>query len=374
MPTQVNGLPVDMDEKIVVVEDDLQLNATILETLKHHGYSCLAFSDPKKALVEIENNDIALLITDLKMPDIDGITLARSALSAHPDTRVLVITGFSTLSTVLYALRLGVDSYILKPFRSEELLLNVRLSLERRRLILDNRRYQSDLEKMVDEQIRELRERHQRLSRSQMESIFAISNIIEARDAYTRGHTERVTYFAVTMAERLGWSEERIRELGIGAPLHDIGKIGVPNTILNKKGPFTFTEFEIMKRHPEIGYQMVRGSGFSKSVMACILYHQERFDGGGYPYGLAGYDIPEEGRLMAACDAFDAMTSDRIYRPAMPVEKAIRIMREESGSHFDPEIAAVFCGLFEKGVFDAVLGGRDVKMEFEKLVSRLTAA
>jgi putative two-component system response regulator len=349
-----------MDETILIAEDDIDLSETICETLRREGYRCLAFADPRDALETARRIDIDLLLTDLKMPHLDGISLAREVTGIHPETRVIVITGYSTMTTVIEGLRLGIDSYILKPFRGEEILFNVRKSVERRRLLHENRSYQAGLESMVVEQTRELSERYGRLSRSQFESIFAIGNIIEARDAYTRGHTERVTLIAVALAERLGWDEERI------------GKIGVSDSILKKEGPLTFREFEQMKYHPEIGYRMVENSRLASVAVGCILYHHERFDGEGYPFGLKGEDIPEEGRLMTICDSFDAMTSDRVYRPALPLERAVGIMQEGSGIQFDPHMASLFLQMIEKGSFDSVLVREEIREEFERLVTRMT--
>ena len=362
-----------MAEKILIAEDDLDLANSIRAALERESYECSAHADPRRALREAEEGEVGLLLTDLKMPHMDGIELARRVKRIQPDARIVVITAHSTMDTVLEALRMGIDSYILKPFRSEELLFSVRQSLERRRLELENRRYQAGLEEMVEEKTRELLARHTRLSRSQMEGIFAIGNIIEARDAYTRGHTERVTYFAVALAERLGWPEESIKELGVGSPLHDIGKIGVPDYILNKVGKLTFQEFDVMKRHPEIGYSMVRGCNLTPVAIGCIIYHQERFDGSGYPFGLSGGDIPEEGRLMAVCDAFDAMTSTRIYRPALTLEKTLGILRDNSGTQFDPRMANAFLELVDSGVLDSAISRSDFRSEFEGLVARLTA-
>ncbi len=361
-----------MEETILIAEDDLDLSESICETLRKEGYRCLAFANPLDALETANRVDIDLLVTDLKMPHIDGIELARNIKSLQPDSRVIVITGFSTMNTVIEGLRLGIDGYILKPFRSEEILFNVKKSMERRRLIRQNRSYQAGLESMVVDQTRELVDRYGRLSRSQFESIFAIGNIIEARDAYTRGHTERVTLFSVALAERYGWPENRIRELAIGSPLHDIGKIGVPDGILKKKGPLNFNEFEHMKLHPEIGYEMVKNSDLPSVSVGCILFHQERYDGKGYPFGLKGEDIPEEGRLMTVCDAFDAMTSDRVYRPTMPVERAMDIVREYAGTQFDPHMAEQFLQLIDAGAFDRLLYLEEIREEFEQLVARMT--
>lgn len=362
-----------MPAKIFLAEDDLELSAIICETLNKEGYDCRGFSNPREALEACRLEEIDLLLTDLKMPEMNGIELAQRTLEAQPDTRVIVITGYSTLTTVIDAMRAGIDNYILKPFRSEELLFNVRRSIERRRMVLMNRRYQAGLEQMVAEQTEQLVERHKKLCRSQLESIFAIGNIIEARDAYTRGHTERVTVFAVALAEKMGWSEQLIRELGVGSPLHDIGKIGVPDSILKKKGRLTFQEMEMMKLHPEIGYEMVKGSEMAPGTVEAIIFHHERYGGGGYPFGLEGKNIPETGRLMAICDAFDAMTSDRVYRPALPLETAIGEMKKESGSQFDPEMTTAFLELIKEGTLDATIIRRGMKREFEKLISRLTA-
>ncbi|HUX06404.1 MAG TPA: HD domain-containing phosphohydrolase [Acidobacteriota bacterium] len=361
-----------MEETILIAEDDLGLSETICETLSREGYHCLAFADPLEALEAAKRVDVDLLVTDLKMPHLDGIELARKVSGIQPDSRIIVITGYSTMNTVIEGLRLGIDSYILKPFRSEEIVFNVKKSMERRRLIRENRNYQAGLESMVVDQTRELVDRYGRLSRSQFESIFAIGNIIEARDTYTRGHTERVTLFSVALAESCGWPEHRIRDLAIGSPLHDIGKIGVPDKILKKKGPLNFKEFELMKLHPEIGYEMVEHSDLPSVAVGCILFHQERYDGKGYPFGLKGEDIPEEGRLMTVCDAFDAMTSDRVYRPAMPVDRAMDIVREYSGTQFDPHMAEQFLKLIEAGAFDPLLYLKEIREEFERLVTRMT--
>lgn len=363
MPEQV--------DTILIAEDDAALNEAMSESLRRRGFECVACTDPRGALEHARTGKISLLLTDLKMPHIDGIGLCERVHELQPDARMVIVTAYSTIGTVLDALRMGIDGYILKPFREEELILNVENALKRRRLILDNRRYQEGLEQMVEEKTRQLMSHQRELSYSQVLNIFAIGNIIEARDVYTRGHTERVTYFAVELAERLGWRENQIVDLGIGSPLHDIGKIGVPDEILKKQGPLTFREFEIMKKHPEIGYRMVRGTDLAPLTVGCIIYHQERFDGRGYPFGLAGENIPPEGRLMAVCDAFDAMTSTRVYRPALPVEKALQIIRENMGAQFDPEMGRAFLELVDKGAFDGIISETAIKADFEALISRL---
>lgn len=360
-----------MPARIVLADDDLDLNSSISALLSGAGYDIVSFDDPRAALEEIRENDCDLLIADLKMPHLTGLEMAEVVRELRPDTRILVITGHSSMQSVLDALRMGVDQYIPKPFNAELLLFQVRRALERRNLEMENRRYAKGIARLVEERTHELVRRQLELRTSQLENIFAIGNIIEARDTYTRGHTERVTLYAVSVAEKLGWENERIRNLGIGSPLHDIGKIGVADAILKKQGPLDFSEYERMKDHPAIGYEMVRGIDLAPGTVACILYHHERFDGKGYPFGIKGADIPAEGRIMAICDAFDAMTSTRIYRPAMTVEKALDIVCSNSGSQFDPDYADVFKELVESHAIDSLLYEADISEEFGDLLERL---
>ncbi|MBD3169008.1 MAG: response regulator [candidate division Zixibacteria bacterium] len=179
------------------------------------------------------------------------------------------------------------------------------------------------------------------LENTYLATLSALANAIETRDEYTRGHTERVFQAAEAIAIELGWEEERLKSLRMGGLLHDIGKIGVPDAILNKPGPLTSEEFEIMKSHPILGAKIVEGIPFLKPAMPYILYHHERFDGTGYPHGLAGEDIPIEGRILAVVDTIDAITSDRPYRKGMGIDKAIDELNIHSGTQFDPEIVKV---------------------------------
>lgn len=172
-------------------------------------------------------------------------------------------------------------------------------------------------------------------------TISALANAIETRDRYTRGHTERVHKAAVAIATEMGWNEERMKALRMGGLLHDIGKIGVPDAILNKPGPLTPQEFEIMKSHPILGAKIVEAIPFLRPALPYILYHHERYDGKGYPHGLAGDEIPIEGRILAVVDTVDAITSDRPYRRGKNIEIAVEELKAHAGTQFDPEIVAI---------------------------------
>ena len=173
---------------------------------------------------------------------------------------------------------------------------------------------------------------------------------MEARDIYTRGHTERVCYMAQTLCLEMGWNEEQLWEAKMGGILHDIGKIGVPDAILNKAQTLTEDEFEIMKRHTICGAKILEDISFSAPAIPYVLYHHERYDGKGYPYGLRSSEIPIQGRLMAVVDTFDAMTSDRPYRKAKSFKMALDEIKDCAGTQFDPEIAQLFLSVWEKGL------------------------
>jgi HD-GYP domain-containing protein (c-di-GMP phosphodiesterase class II) len=214
-------------------------------------------------------------------------------------------------------------------------------------------RYAEDLRKSY------LHERQQReqLIQSQRATAITLAKAIEKRDRYTGGHTDRVTEYAKLTAKQLDWPEERLAVLELAGHLHDVGKIGVPDAVLNKPGKLTVEEFEMMKAHPEIGEQIIRGIDFLEALVPYVLYHHERYDGKGYPKGLSGEAIPIEGRLLAVSDTFDAMTSSRPYRKQLDPERAIEEIKRCSGTQFDPNIVVVFLEIWKAGLLDPILLG-----------------
>ncbi|MFQ5608192.1 MAG: HD-GYP domain-containing protein, partial [Candidatus Zixiibacteriota bacterium] len=193
---------------------------------------------------------------------------------------------------------------------------------------------------------------NERLTESNLDALRALANAIEARDRYTGGHTDRVTKMAEMIAGVLGWNEKRMMELRQGCTLHDIGKIGVPDAILNKTGALDEFEANIMRKHPEMGVHIITGIDFLKSAVPYILYHHERYDGQGYPMRLETEQIPIEGRILAVVDTFDAIVSDRPYRRGAGHEKAIREIRDNRGSQFDPVIADIFLEIYENRPYE----------------------
>ncbi len=212
-------------------------------------------------------------------------------------------------------------------------------------------RYAEDLRKSY------LHERQQmdKLIQSQKATAITLAKAIEKRDRYTAGHTDRVTEYAILTAKQMNWSEERMAVLELAGHLHDVGKIGVPDAVLNKPGKLTVEEFELMKSHPEIGEQIIRGIDFLEALVPYVLYHHERYDGKGYPKGLSGEAIPIEGRLLAVSDTFDAMTSSRPYRKQLDPERAIEEIKRCSGTQFDPNIVGVFLEMWREGLLEPIL-------------------
>lgn len=196
---------------------------------------------------------------------------------------------------------------------------------------------------------------YETISESYKNFILVLANAIEARDQYTRGHIERVTKFAKSTAEEMGWDEEKIKEIEMGGILHDIGKIGVPDNILNKTDRLTKEEYEVIKTHPIIGRNMLKSMVSFDPAISYILYHHERYDGNGYPFQLKGTDIPSGGRIIAVADSFDAMTSDRPYRKGMDTKEAVLELEKNSGSQFDPDIVNAFIRLYKNGKIEEII-------------------
>jgi putative two-component system response regulator len=271
------------------------------------------------------------------MPQVSGIELLQGAKELYPDMAVVMATAVDQRDTAIQALMLGAYAYIIKPFHKNEFLINVVNALERRRLALESKRHREILEAKVRERTAEVRNREEEIA---LHLIMAVGH----RDEETGEHIKRLGRYSVAMAEALGWDQERIDFMRVAAPMHDVGKIGVPDIILQKHGQLTPDEFEIIKEHTRIGGIILGGTSIPLLQMAkdIALYHHEKWDGSGYPHGLSGEDIPEAARIVTVADVYDALSHDRVYRKACREQEVISIMREKKGSHFDPAIFDCF--------------------------------
>lgn len=307
--------------KILLAEDDDFLRGMMTMILQGVGYEVRAVEDGSLALACFEEYAPDLVVSDISMPQMNGYALLKAIRELPLGTAVpfLFTSAHTERSDVTRARRMGVDDYLFKPFEPEELLEAVEVRLARRRAVL----------------ISDTHEAH-------IQTVCMLANVIEARDAYTRGHVERVCAYARAMGRALAWDADRMIILEYGAILHDIGKIIVPSEMLNKKDAFTEQEWAIMRRHSRAGAHMLRGVTHLQAAIPYVLHHHEKWDGSGYPEGLCRDAIPLEGRLMAIVDVFDAMTTERPYHIAVPPAEALESIRAGSGQAFDPYLVSAF--------------------------------
>ena len=298
--------------------------------------------DGSQAIQKIKSNSHDLVLSDIVMPEMDGMRLLRHLREQDKDIPVIMVTAMHDISIALEAIRAGAYDYILKPFEKDQLYHSVRRALEHRHLVLENRSYQRNLEHLVAERTQQLSITLQNLEQSYDYTLEALGGALDAKDAETEGHCQRVTAITILIAKIMKVGKEPLRHIARGAFLHDIGKMGIPDQVLRKPGPLTEDERELMKRHCDIGYTVLKRIPFLKEAAEIVLSHQEFYNGTGYPRGLKGQEIPIGARIFAVADTFDAMTSDRPYRKALPVSAARAEIQKFSGVQFDPQVVKAF--------------------------------
>src|SRR5438105_9526915 len=311
-------------ERILVVDDEETIREIVSSMLTHANYKCRQAASGLEAIALLDSGEeFELMLSDLMMADLDGIGLLERTKERFPDMPVVMVTAVHDISVALAAIRNGAYDYLLKPFEREQLLAMVRRALEHRRLKLENRAYQSNLESLVAARTEQLRQAMTDLERSYDITLEALGDALDLKDAETEGHSKRVTAFTIAMARAMGLSPEKIRIIARGAFLHDIGKMAIPDAILRKPGPLTRDETAIMQEHALRGYQMLRKIPFLSEAAEIVYSHQEKYDGTGYPRGLKAEEIPLGARIFSVADTLDAITSDRPYRGA-PTLRAAR--------------------------------------------------
>ena len=335
-------------DRILVVDDEDAIREIVSSMLASAGYACKQAASGVEALDLLNSGEqFELLLSDLMMADLDGLGLLERVKERFPDMPVVMVTAVHDISVALGALRNGAYDYLLKPFEREQLLATVRRALENRRLKLENRQYQSNLESLVAARTEQLRQAMVELERSYDITLEALGDALDLKDAETEGHSKRVTAFTIAMARAMGLAGDKIRIIARGAFLHDIGKMAIPDAILRKPGALTEEEKAIMKEHCYRGYQMLRKIPFLGEASEIVYAHQECWDGSGYPRGLRGEEIPLGARIFAIADTLDAITSDRPYRAAQPYSAARKEIEKWGGRQFDPEVVKVFISMPE---------------------------
>lgn len=329
-------------EKILVCDDEEAIREVVSTLLEAQGYHCTVVPDGSQALRQIKSDSHDLVLSDIVMPEMDGMRLLRQLRDHDKDIPVIMVTAMHDISIALEAIRAGAYDYILKPFEKDQLYYSVRRALEHRRLVLENRSYQRNLEHLVAERTQQLSITLQNLEQSYDYTLEALGSALDAKDAETEGHCQRVTAITILIAKIMKVGKEPLRHIARGAFLHDIGKMGIPDQVLRKPGPLTEDERELMKRHCDIGYTVLERIPFLKEAAEIVLSHQEFYNGTGYPRGLKGEEIPIGARIFAVADTFDAMTSDRPYRKALPVSAARAEIQKFAGVQFDPQVVKAF--------------------------------
>ena len=333
-------------DRILVVDDEEAIREIVTSMLVSAHYQCRQAGSGLEALALLNSGEeFELMLSDLMMADLDGIGLLERVKEKYPDMPVVMVTAVHDISVALAAIRNGAYDYLLKPFEREQLLATVRRALENRRLKMENRAYQTNLESLVAARTEQLRKAMATLERSYDITLEALGDALDLKDAETEGHSKRVTAFTIAIARAIGLPKEQVSVIARGAFLHDIGKMAIPDQILRKPGKLTPDEISIMREHCWRGYQMLKKIPFLTEAAEIVYSHQEKFDGTGYPRGLKGEEIPLGARIFSIADTLDAITSDRPYRPAQSLKAAREEIEAWSGRQFDPEIVKVFSGM-----------------------------
>ena len=333
---------VSQNKTILIVDDD-RMNLKFAEHMLSSTYNVVMANSYREALDYLSKEQPALALLDVHMPEMNGFELLAEIrkLKNCNDLPVVFLTADSDRETEVRVFREGALDYIQKPLVPE-------VVLERIKRILSLRKLQENLESEVERRTEELEESRRKLQILSLQVVKTLASAIDAKDRYTNGHSSRVAKYSKEIARRAGKSVEFQDEIYIVALLHDIGKIGIPDNILNKNSKLTDEEYETIKQHPSIGVEILKNITEMPNIEIGAHYHHERFDGKGYPEGLAGYDIPEIGRIIAVADAYDAMTSRRSYRSALPQD----VVREEivkgRGLQFDPDFADVMLKMIDE--------------------------
>jgi response regulator RpfG family c-di-GMP phosphodiesterase len=334
-------------EILLVVDDEPAVRQIVGRGLARHGFQYRGSSSAAEALAAAAGQAFDLVITDICMPGQDGLWLLQQCKKRWPQLPVIMLTGVSEARTAIECLRLGADDYLMKPVNPDELGISVKRTLEKVRLMRENEQYRRNLESMVDERTAKLNRALLEIDETYQATLEALAASLDARERETGRHSQRVMRFTVTLARQMGVSEEKLQGIARGALLHDIGKIGVLDSILLKPGQLTELEWSEMRKHPQIGYEILKGIPFLEDAREIVLCHQERWDGGGYPRGLYGDERPLGARIFTVADTLDAMTSNRCYRNALPYHVAREEITRCSGSQFDPQVVEAFLSIPE---------------------------
>ena len=327
--------------RILVADDEPEIRHVLADLLSPL-YDCEAVGSAEEALELLGGGAYDLVISDIMMGGMSGLELIPRVRELSPDTVVIMISGVQTVESAINALRAGAFDYVMKPFDLHHVEAAVSRALEHHFLRVEKRRYETYLEEMVAQRTQELDRALHSLGDAYRTTLKALTAALETRDLETHGHSERVVNFSLRLGQELGLDAEQMRSLEFGSLLHDIGKIGVPDAILRKPAKLTEEEWVRMREHPLHGQKILRGIEFLEGAARVVAQHHERWDGSGYPLGMRGAQIDLNARIFAVADAFDAITSDRVYRAGRSYDEALAELETYAGLQFDPRVVEAF--------------------------------
>ena len=319
-----------VDKSILVVDDEVVVNDILTRYLTQEGYSCVAAQSGLEALGKLAEHPCDVALCDIRMA-------------------VIMVSAVDNREVAVDTMRAGAYDYVIKPFHLEEVLISVQRALQNRHLLLERKEYQRSLERKVEERTRELAEKNEELQRLFISAIESIVLALQAKDEYTEGHSRRVSVDATAIARELSLPEEEVENIRLAALLHDIGKVGAKESILNKPGRLTDEEGDHIRSHPLIAESILEPITPLKDIIGYVKHVHEDYDGSGYPDGLTAEEIPLGARVIAVADVFDAMTSPRPYRSAMEEDVVLDHLRNEVGKQFDPVMVKAFLEVYRRG-------------------------
>lgn len=343
--------------RLLIVDDNELLRLSLGRLMQRQGYLYDTAGGSEEAEELLKAGSYSLVLADMNLPGRSGLWLAEHVAHNHTDTAVVMVTGVDDTDVAQQALELGAYGYVIKPFKPNEIVISVANALRRRQLELENRAHRERLQSLVAERtssleqaLKQLAEADVALRRAHEEAIQRLAHAAEFHDPATGAHLRRISRVSEILAEAMGLSPRQCELIRLASPMHDIGKIAVSDNILRKPGRLEPDEMVEMQRHPHIGFAMLSDSESDLLRLGAdiALTHHEKWDGSGYPNGLAGEAIPLEGRIVGLADVFDALTSVRPYKRAFEFDEAVDILRQERAHHFDPDVVDIFIDLTEQ--------------------------
>ena len=326
---------------LLIADDKLEIR-NVLQDCLCKTYDCTSVGSAEEVLALLQVKEFDLILSDITMSGMSGLEMVPHVLAHSPETVIIMISGTQTIESAIEALRVGAFDYIMKPFDLGHVELAVRRAREHHDLLRSKRRYENYLEDLIKQRTTELNDALETVEDSYRATLKSLAAALETRDRDTHGHSERVVSFSLRLGQELGLDKEQLRSLEFGALLHDIGKIGIPDAILRKPAQLTAEEWQQMRQHPTLGQAILRDIKFLSGAARVVGQHHEKWDGSGYPLGLKGSEIDLNARVFAVADAFDAITSNRVYRAGKSYESAIAELETYAGRQFDPHIIAAF--------------------------------